>query len=343
MEKDSLIKSTVSSSEKAAGKPEAKNPAPRDIIFRQFDIGQPKTPVTVGPDEQYLRNFSAPPAIEGVTDDEAGRIKKLLLKNFDSSDDSSKFSSAEPPTPYENSIRTDTKAAADEPKKYEPAPAPPDTDYSPPTVPSGPDPVERTMIFAGLCLVLLTALIIAASFSNRNRYYLKPAGGAIEIRQGDFAPMGNRLIYSLPGMQPPEKIKSVYTENEILPLVSAYYIEKADALLDVPGMPDFEGIRSYLNEALSSLGITENQRNVVSTRLRNIDLMTLVYKADVAASKGTVESLAAALKYLEQAAALNLEDRQAGMIKEKRKSVRNLKKAAEDKRKKESANPAKTQ
>jgi hypothetical protein len=196
------------------------------------------------------------------------------------------------------------------------------------------DPVSRVMKLAAAAFVLLIVLIIFASMSNRHRYYLKATDGAMELWQGDFAPMGNRLINTMPGMIAPKqtlnRMRDGVTSEEVFPLVSSYYLEKADALLDGSAMPDFEGIQSYLGKALQ-FAITENHRRAVANRLRDIDLMTLVYRADVAASRGTVADLEAAMGFLKKASALDLDDSQARLIKQKTKSIKILTKAAEEK------------
>ena len=69
-------------------------------------------------------------------------------------------------------------------------------------------------------------------------------------------------------------------------LAFKYYVSKADALMEVPGMPDFVGIKSYLNRALF-FATTKSLRQTAEARINQIDRMILFYKADVAATKGT--------------------------------------------------------
>ena len=173
------------------------------------------------------------------------------------------------------------------------------------------------------CIVLLVAITISASFSNKNKYYIKVTDGAVEIWQGKFAPIEAGLLITLPGAQPPESIQTVYSKEEVFPFAFNYYIDRADALLDVPGMPDFEGIKLYLNKALS-FGTTPDLSKAAYTRLNSIDLMILVYRADVAASKGTISGFEAALGYLNKAALLELNDSQAELIKQKIEPIRIL-------------------
>jgi hypothetical protein len=108
----------------------------------------------------------------------------------------------------------------------------------------------------------------------------------------------------MPGVQKPAEIKAVYTKEAVFPLAFNFYVSKADALMAVSGMPDFVGIKSYLNRALS-FATTEEHRQTAYARINQIDRMILFYKADVAATKGTRSGLETALDYLDQAAALN--------------------------------------
>jgi hypothetical protein len=81
-------------------------------------------------------------------------------------------------------------------------------------------------------------------------------------------------------------------------------------------MPDFEGIKSYLNKALS-FAVTSASTEAAYNRLNNIELMILFYKADVAAGKATISDLKDAKYYLDQATALSTNDLQADMINQK--------------------------
>jgi hypothetical protein len=70
--------------------------------------------------------------------------------------------------------------------------------------------------------------------------------------------------------------------------------------------------------------VTEAQRAAVGSRLNSIDLMTYLYKADVAASKGTVSGLEEALKDLNLAAALKLDAGQSELVAKKIQAVKDL-------------------
>jgi len=175
----------------------------------------------------------------------------------------------------------------------------------------------------GFIFAILIGLVIRASYHNVDRYYLRSAAGAVEIWQGTFSPTGKKRILIMPGVQMPTEIKNVYTKEEVFPLAFHFYTKKADALMEVPGMPDFIGIKSYLNRALL-FATTEELRQTAHVRINQIDRMILFYKADVAATKGTRAGLEAALNYLDQAAELNPDDIETEVIKKKNASIREL-------------------
>ena len=166
-------------------------------------------------------------------------------------------------------------------------------------------------------------LVIRASYHNTEKYYLKSAAGAVEIWQGSFSPGGKKRILIMPGVQIPQQIKEVYAQEEVYPMAFNFYVSKAAALMEVPGMPDFVGIKSYLNRALS-FATTEDFRQTAHVRINQIDRMILFYKADVAATKGTRSGLEAALGYLDQVAALDPDDIETELIKKKKASIREL-------------------
>ena len=184
---------------------------------------------------------------------------------------------------------------------------------------------KKRLLFgsAGIIFVILIGLVIHTSFNNKSHYYLKSAAGAVEIWQGTFSPGGKKRILIMPGVQIPSKIKKVYAKAEVYPLAFDFYVSKADALMEVPGMPDFVGIKSYLNRALF-FATTQNLRQTAEARINQIDRMILFYKADVAATKGTRAGLEAALGYLDQVAELNPDDIEAELIEKKKASIREL-------------------
>ena len=182
--------------------------------------------------------------------------------------------------------------------------------------------MQKSIKYLAACfvIVILAVLVIYSSFSNSKNYYIKATDGAVEIWQGRFAPMSQELLVTLPGVQAPQSIKAVYIKEEVFPLVFNYYVNKADALLDVAGMPDFEGIEFYLNKAIL-FGTTDDLRKKAYARLNSINMMTLQYKADVAASKETIDGFKTAIKYLKKAAVLDLDDSQNKLIKQKIESI----------------------
>ena len=179
------------------------------------------------------------------------------------------------------------------------------------------------LIITGFILIILMGLVIRASYHNTEKYYLKSTAGAVEIWQGTFSPGEKKRILIMPGVQIPAKTKTVYAMEEVYPLAFKFYVSKADALMEVPGMPDFVGIKSYLNRALS-FATTEDLRQTAHGRINQIDRLILLYKADVAATKGTRIGLEAALGYLDQAAKLNPDEIETELIKKKKASIREL-------------------
>ncbi|QTA91395.1 hypothetical protein [Desulfonema magnum] len=166
----------------------------------------------------------------------------------------------------------------------------------------GSDPMQKTVKISIACVVFVFAIIIGTSVSNVRKYYIETTDEAVEIWQGWFAPLGEEMIVSLPGVQAPETVKSVYAKEEVYPLAFNYFIQKADTLLEAPGTLDFAKINFYLNKAIS-FGTPENV-NKAYERLKTIDLLILMNKADIAASKGTLAGFEAALKHLNKAALL---------------------------------------
>ena len=136
------------------------------------------------------------------------------------------------------------------------------------------------LIITGIILIILMGLVIRASYHNTEKYYLISAAGAVEIWQGSFSPGGKKRILIMPGVPIPQQIKDVYARDEVYPMAFDFYVSKAAALMEVPGMPDFVGIKSYLNRALS-FATTDALRQTAHVRINQIDRMILFYKASL--------------------------------------------------------------
>ena len=183
---------------------------------------------------------------------------------------------------------------------------------------------KRWFLFiTGFIIIFLMGLVIRVSYHNTAKYYLKSAAGAVEIWQGTFSPGEKKRILIMPGVQMPAKTKDVYSKEDVFPLAFKFYVSKADALMEVPGMPDFVGIKSYLNRALS-FASTDDLRQTALDRINQIDRLILLYKADVAATKGTRNGFETALDYLDQASKLNPDEIEIELIQKKMASIREL-------------------
>ena len=176
---------------------------------------------------------------------------------------------------------------------------------------------------SGVIFIVLMGLLIHVSYHNTAKYYLKSAAGAVEIWQGTFSPGEKKRILIMPGVQMPAKTKDVYAKEDVYALAFKFYVSKADALMEVPGMPDFVGIKSYLNRALS-FATSDDLSQTAYGRINRIDRLILLYRADVAAIKGTRSGFETALDYLDQAANLNPDEIETELIQKKKVSIREL-------------------
>jgi hypothetical protein len=183
------------------------------------------------------------------------------------------------------------------------------------------DPTEKMLYYGMVGFVVLVLMVVIASWMNTHRYYVKSSEGAVGIWQGKFAPKGAKHLMSVPGLQLAEPIKDTYTANEVFPIIYRYYLDKADMLLDVPGMPDFDGVKEYLNKSLA-YATTREMKTVIKSRLDAINLMVLLYKADVAASKNSLEALETAMGLLQEALTYQVDELESARFKQKTEAVR---------------------
>ena len=226
------------------------------------------------------------------------------------------------------------------PKEETPYPhTPASSDHIPPSATKPADPAEKMLYYGIAGLAILVLIVIVASWMNTQHYYVKPGKDAVDIWQGKFAPKGVKHLISFPGLKMAEPIKDTYTAKEVFPIIYQYYLDKADNLLEVPGVPDFDGVKEYLHQS-QEYATTRVMKAIIKSRLDAINLMVLLYKADVAASKDSPEDLKAAKGYLKEALSYQMDELESTRIKKKAEAV-NLKlerlssattKTAEDKK-----------
>jgi len=390
----------------AAGK---KGVSAEELVLKKFEAWKPETLFSAGEDEDYVKNFAAPPFFPDADEKESKRIAELLAAEFDiksfpeklpeeikpavvetaasehpetvtvqAEEKAIKEPAAVEKTPPEPvSVQTDVQAeipklsveateekaeqvTAHEPteKIAEPEKSPEEaaTGYRPPVkraetpkkksetpdvseTEKGKEPMERTVKYFIAAIACAFVLIISASISNVGKYYLKTSDGSLEIWQGNFAPLGEEKLVRMPGEKAPKAVKPVYEREEVFPLAFNYYVAKADALLNQPDVSDLEKIRFYVNKAIS-FGTTEEIRKIAYDRMKKIDLMMYLSKADIAASKGASGDFQTALDYLSKAAPLvDKESSQAQLIARKIEVIKELMASLEAKQAEISATP----
>ncbi len=284
------------------------------LPLKKFEAWKPAEIFRAAVDEEYLKNFASPPIVSGLSDEEAKRIKKLLLKKRD-------MATIRAEIKKEAAERDAAEKAAAEKAAVEKAAAEKSAAER--------EAAEKTTmrkVIIGLAtgFIILVALIFSASSSNNIKYYIKEKAGVLEIWQGRYAPLGEDLMMSLPGVPLPEQINAVYSKNEVFPLIFNYYVDKADAVVGMSDTPDYVAIKSYLNEALL-FATTGDLSKKVYSRLNNIKFNDLMYKAGVAESRGTISDLDEAIRHLNKASLLKVDAGKSEVVKQKIESIKKQK------------------
>jgi hypothetical protein len=324
--------------------PKTKPVSVKDLLRKKFDIVTPKVLYTVPKKKVAEPTFTAPAFLTGFKAEDAKRVKGLLANSYTEKDliEATKKATTEKAAAEKAAAEKAAaekaaaekaaaekaaaekaaaeKAAAEKAEEIKKAAAQkPDVSVSYEPTPEQAaakkpsDPVDNTMKIFAAGLAFLILLVIGGSVSNSFKYYLTENQGALEVWKGKFSPIGKKLVIALPGVPAPEDPKATYRSGDVYPIVFQYYIDKADVLLDVPGIPDFEGIKATLKTALE-YGSTNALRALAYQRLDNIDRLILTYKADVAASRGTIDDLKAAIGFLSAADKLTTDKAQEELI-----------------------------
>jgi transposase-like protein len=177
------------------------------------------------------------------------------------------------------------------------------------------EPMGKTFKWAIVALVLVIAILFLASMSNLNKFYFRQNNQMVELWQGRFAPMGERLVASFSDPKILEAVPEhkACTKKQAFGILSDYFIKRSDELLNAGETPDLKTVKSYLNHA-SDYAQSEPEQQAIRIRLNNIDLLVLLSKADLALSKGTLPDFEAARGYLAQTIPLASSDFQKEVL-----------------------------
>jgi hypothetical protein len=323
-------KAKITPPEKEAPEAPAVKPTYAELIFKKFTDQHPgKTSIAEDHGKKHGQ-YEAPPFYSTKIQAEIKHFKALLFKKFDLPGPVE--ADEENPPVEENSGKSEPVVAPAPAEKtalpIKPTPplkrvAPEQTvvvSYANEKTATPSDPRDNMMKIAVAVFVFLVLIVVGASFSNHGTYHLIMKNGKTEVWQGRFGPMGKILLTTLPDAALTGNIKTSGSKKEIFPFIVAYYLKKADKGLEIAGTPDFKEIRSLLSAA-TPFAATPDLKKEILIRSNVIDLMSLLYKAQVAASLETAEGFAEALAQLENAKSIETDDIQAEMVARKIQSI----------------------
>lgn len=315
-------KKKTAAPKKAAAKKKVTAVSIKALLKRKFDV--PVSGKKYSPPSGRKRDaeVSSPPFFVGETAEETDRVRRLLFKRFDSVSGDARDRAVEGTEPsvretakLEDGTTVQTVGQTD----GETASGLFSTSGGEGLFPEEKktmDPMQKMAVLGLGVLVVLMIMVMWASALNVGKFYVKQVDGQLEIWKGRFSPKGADKIFTLSSASMPAEPKEIYSKEEAYTFIFEGIITDADALLGTDEMPDFEHIRSTLASA-RPFAITKEMSGRLQRRLDKIDMMALVYKADVLAGKGTMESLTRARESLEKAMGLNLDDVEHGLIEQK--------------------------
>lgn len=215
-------------------------------------------------------------------------IKRLLFKSFDEEPSKEPEKAAAP--------ETGPSPEAAEPETVREPPSPPS--YTPPPE----EPVDKTVKYAIGAFAFVIAILLLASMSNSNKFYFKQNDQMVELWQGRFAPMGERVVasFSDPKIMEIVSKQETYTKKQAFGILSDYFVNRADEILKAGETPDLKTAKSYLTHA-SNYARSDSEQEAIRMRLNSIRFLVLLGKADLALNKGTESEFEAAKGYLAQA------------------------------------------
>ena len=167
------------------------------------------------------------------------------------------------------------------------------------------EPADNTLkyvIGAIGALAFVIALLVLASLSNSNKFYFKQNEQMVEVWQGRFDPMGERLVasFSDPKILEAASEQETYTRKQAFGILYDYFVKRADELLKEGEAPDFKTVKSYLTHA-SNYVQSESERGAIRMRLNSIEFFVLLGNTNLALSKTPLPDFQAAWGYLAKA------------------------------------------
>jgi hypothetical protein len=164
------------------------------------------------------------------------------------------------------------------------------------------EPMDKTLKYALGAFACVVGILLIASLSNSSKFYFNENKQMVELWQGRFAPMGEKLVTRFSDTKILEGLPSQesYTKKQAYGALFGYLVKQADDILNTGRTPDLKNVRSYLIQA-SKFAMSSSQRQAIRLRLNSINFLVLSGKADLALAKGAVADFETAKKYLTEA------------------------------------------
>lgn len=309
VKKKPAVKKKSAAKKKPAAKKKSSTVSVRDLLKRKYNMPVSGKKYSPPPVRKGSGEISSPPFFVGETKEETERVRQLLFKKFDSAGktDSGKAAASSKTSWMDGYLQLQLQ------EKKKPM-----------------DPMQKTAVIGLSVLAVLLIMVLWTSASNNGKFYVKPVDGQIEIWEGRFSPKGRDKIFTFSSIYMPAELEAVYSRKEAYPIIFDGILAEADALLGVEETPDFEHIRRSL-EIAEPYAVSREMSERLQRRLDKINMMALVYKANILAGKGTVEDLVSARESLEEALLLELDEAEKGLIQHQISWVdQRLEEAAED-------------
>lgn len=292
-----------------------KKPTIKELLFKKFDHGEAR-PVWQPPKVTAPAGaHDAPSFFAGMSDADTKRGKALLMAKFDYAEIRAAGKKAAADKAPPGKAAGEKAAAAKVPPPQKPA-AP-----SAPTPPSpavavqqdAPEPGSKFLRNASIAVAAVIFMLLVYSYTNSRDYYIIEKDGTVEIRRGSFAPMGDDPLITLTGVPAPEVPKDVYTWQEAYTLIYTYYINRADTLVEAPGVPDAGALKENLELAVKYAPDREMMEGAKG-RLVSLNLQLAIQKASAAINRRTIESVQKGLDILKSAKTMGLSEAETAMV-----------------------------
>lgn len=173
-----------------------------------------------------------------------------------------------------------------------------------------------------VCIILF-GLLLGVSFINSGQFSFVQNEDGAQMLRGRFAPAGEKVVEAFPGLALPDPGKTDYSAAAAYAIARGYHLDKYEAVMSEPGLPDYGVARSNLVNALVYAYSLENKKDIWAL-INSLDFQHTMQGVDQALGADVALEAKKAQALLDKASSLARTKEELATIKEQKAKVENI-------------------